>query len=141
MKILLVEDQVEVLECLRSYFEGRGNTVTAVSDAEEALATLERGQQAGENFELAFVDLLLPKGHGRQVIQEIVKKNEIASDPAGPRNDVKTRVIVVTASDDLELRQEMLNYGVSDYLFKPITVRDLERLLLPPEAAEGSAET
>ncbi len=129
MKILLVEDQIEVLDCLRSYFEERGNEVTAVSDAEQALATLNSNLQAGQNFDLAFVDLLLPIGHGRQVIQEIAKQK------------IPTRVIVVTASDDLELRQEMLNYGVSEYLFKPITIRDLERLLLPPAAAEGPAET
>jgi DNA-binding response OmpR family regulator len=137
MNILIVEDQLEVLECLRLYFAGRGNEVRTACTAEEALRHLSQGP-----FDLAFVDLLLPQGHGRDVIRELRKRGqapfpaqqEIASSaPAGPpRNDgegaSRTRVIVVTGCDDLELRRELLALGVADYLYKPVTVRDLDAL-------------
>lgn len=114
MRILIVEDQAEVIECLRSYFEGLGHLVQTAPNAEEALALIRQHQGAGSPpYDLAFVDLILPKGHGRDVIRGI---------------DPPTRIIVVTASDDLELRKEMLALGVSEYLFKPVTVRDLEAL-------------
>lgn len=125
MKILVVEDQLEVLECLRSYFTDRFHEVHVASTADEALALLDR---EGE-FHLALVDLLLPRGHGRQVIQEICKRGLL------------TRRIVITACDDLELRRELLALGVSKYLFKPVTIRDLDRILLePPRPSLSSTE-
>lgn len=113
MKVLVVEDQLEVLECLRSYFTDRFHEVRAASTAEEALALLDREG----DFQLALVDMLLPRGHGRQVIQEIWRRN------------LPTRPIVITACDDLELRRELLALGVSEYLFKPVTIRDLDQLV------------
>lgn len=114
MRILIVEDHLEVLECLRSYFGEQGNEVRVASTAREALEQLERGP-----CDLALVDLLLPQGSGRQVIREI----------AGRRD--ATRVVVVTGCDDLELRRELLELGVADYLFKPVTIRDLDALFTP----------
>ena len=116
MTILIVEDQLEVLDCLRSYTTQGGHRVFTASTADEAINWLSRVQP-----DLAFIDLLLPRGHGRQVIQEVAKRR------------LPTRLVVITACDDLTLRQELISYGVaqSDYLFKPVTIRDLEQLLKP----------
>ena len=112
-----MEDQLEVLDCLRSYFTEKGHEVATASTAEEALACLNRLSP-----DLAIVDMLLPKGHGREVLREIHKRG------------LPTRVVVVTASDDLELRKEAKSLGVSDYLFKPVTIRDLDVLFEPNTA-------
>lgn len=111
MTILIVEDHLEVLDCLRLYFSEKGHEVATASTAEEALAILNR-----LNPDLAIVDMLLPKGHGRQVLQEIRKRG------------LPTRMVVVTGSDDLELKKEAQSLGVSDYVFKPVTLRDLDAL-------------
>lgn len=120
MKILIVEDQLDVLECLRSYFTERGHEVQTACTAEEAIARLN-----GSPPDLAFIDLVLPRGHGRQVIQEMAKRG------------LPTRKVVITACDDLSLRRELLSsYGVgaSDYLFKPIALCEIEALLAPSPA-------
>lgn len=114
MRILIVEDQLDVLECLRSYVQAQGSQVLTASTAHEAVACLDRAIP-----DVALIDLMLPQGHGREVIEEISKRQ------------LPTRVVVITACDDLQLRQELLSYGVAsyDYLFKPVTVRDLDALL------------
>ena len=112
MRLLIVEDELEMLECLRNYFAQSGHRVTSACNVDEAVACLSRSQP-----DVAFVDMMLPGGHGRRIIQEISKRQ------------MPTRVVVITASDDLELRREMLGYGVCAYLFKPVTIADLNALL------------
>ena len=116
MRILIVEDQRDVLECLRGYFRERGHEVMTACTEREALEWL-----SGSQPQLAFIDLMLPRGHGRAVIQEIARNDGEKVTP--------TRMVVITACDDLQLRKEMLALGVTDYLFKPLTLRDLDALL------------
>ena len=122
MKILIVEDHLDVLDCLRMYFSEKGHDVAAVATAEEAILRLNRFCP-----DLAIVDMLLPKGHGRQVLQEIHKRG------------LPTRLVVVTGSDDLELKKEAKSLGASDYLFKPLTIHELDALFSASSPAESSA--
>ena len=110
--ILIIEDELEMLACLRGYFTDRGHQVMTASTVEEALNCLNRSTP-----EMAFIDLQLASGHGRTVIQEIRKRQ------------LPTRMVVMTGCSDLDLRREILAYGVTDYLFKPITLREVGRLL------------
>ena len=112
MQLLIVEDELEMLECLRTYFAQNGHQVASACSVDEAMACLNRSKP-----DVAFVDMLLPGGHGRRIIQEIA------------RRQLPTRVVIITACDDLELRREMLGYGVCAYLFKPVTISDLNALL------------
>lgn len=112
MKILIVEDQLEVLECLREFALGLGYEVMAAATAKDAIALLDRMTP-----DLAFVDLILPQGSGRQVVHEIYRRG------------LPSRMVVITACDDLSVRKELMEHGVSDYLFKPVTIRDLDQLL------------
>ena len=114
MKILVVEDHLDVLDCLRSYFVQHEHDVLSATTAQEAIQLLQR-----ETPDLALIDLKLPRGNGRMVIQDIVRRC---------RNPMP-RMVVITADDNLELRKELIGYGVSDYLFKPITIRDLDDLI------------
>ena len=110
--ILVVEDEWDLLESMRSYFTDRGHHVMTASTVEEALGCLRRSTP-----EMAFVDLKLPNGNGRTIIHTIVKRQ------------LPTRMIVMTGCADLDVRRELLAYGVTDYLFKPITLREVARLL------------
>ena len=114
MKVLIVEDQVEVLECLREFALSLGYEVMVASNAKDAIALLDRATP-----DLAFIDLILPQGSGRQVVHEIYRRG------------LPSRTAVITACDDLDVRKELMAQGVSDYLFKPVTVRDLDQLLKP----------
>ncbi len=118
MKILIVEDHVDVLDCLRSYFIGRGFEVETASTVPDAMELVRHGAP-----DVAFIDLRLSGGDGELVVKEIARLREV--NPKAPM----TRIVVITADDDLKRRQELMRYGVSNYLFKPITIRDLEELV------------
>lgn len=111
-QLLIVEDELDLLECLRTYLTERGHEVFTASTVEEALRWLERVSP-----DMALVDLRLPGGSGRTIVQEIQKRR------------LPTRIVVITGNADLELRRELLAMGVSDYLFKPIRLQEVQQLL------------
>ena len=117
-RLLIVEDELEMLACLREHFTDRGHQVFTASTVEEALTWLNQ-----TTLDMAFVDMLLARGHGRTVIQEIAKRR------------LPVRMVVMTACDDLDLRRDLLAYGVTDYLFKPITLHELDLLVTPESSA------
>ena len=117
-QLLIVEDELDLLECLRNYFTERGHDVLTASTVEEARRWL-----AHASPDMALVDLRLPSGNGRTIVQDIQKRG------------LSTRVIIITGCADLELRRELLDLGVSDYLFKPIHLRELQQLLTSPKAS------
>lgn len=70
--ILVVEDQTEVLELACEILEGAGYRVTAVQDAREALAALDR---LGGRVDLVFTDVLMPGGmNGIDLAEEIRRR-------------------------------------------------------------------
>lgn len=115
--ILIVEDELEMLTCLRGYFTDRGHRVVTTATVGEALEYLQVASP-----DMAFIDLHLPDGSGRAIIQTITKRH------------LPTRMIVMTGLSDLELREELLAYGVTDYLFKPMRLQEVGRLLTTPAA-------
>ena len=119
--ILIVEDELEMLMCLRSYFTDRGHQVMTASTVEEALGCLKDATP-----DMAFIDLHLAEGNGRSVIHAITKQR------------LPTRMIVMTGSSDLEVRRELLACGVTDYLFKPISLREVGQLLKGPLNGDAS---
>ena len=119
--LLIIEDELEMLACLRGYFTDRGHQVMTASTVEEALTCLNRSTP-----DMAFIDLQLASGHGRTIIQAIKKRQ------------LPTRMVVMTGCSDLDVRRELLAYGVTDYLFKPITLREVGRLLNPSSPSAPS---
>ena len=111
-QVLIVEDELDMIECLRSYLTDRGHDVLTASTVEEALRWL-----AHVSPDMALVDLRLPGGNGRTIVQEIQKRH------------LPTRIVVITGCADLELRRELLASGVTDYLFKPIRLQEVQQLL------------
>ena len=114
-QILIVEDELELLECLRTYLTERGHAVLTASTVEEALHRLAQATP-----DMALIDLQLPGGSGRTIVQAIRKRQ------------LPTRVVIITGCPDLELRRELLACGVTDYLFKPIQLREINTLLATP---------
>ena len=115
MDILIVEDEGDILDFLRSYFADRGHTVMTASTVEESMGWLRAAAP-----DLALVDLRLPHGHGRMIVKAIKDRH------------LATKIAVVTACDDLDVRRELLGCGVDHYLFKPVALKDLEALLTIP---------
>jgi len=110
MRILVVEDDKDIMEVIAYSLSRAGFHVVSAADGEEALRVLEK-----EVPELIILDLLLPKIDGKEVCRRI-KQNE------------KTRnvpVLMLTALGEEMDRVVGFELGADDYVVKPFSPREL----------------
>ena len=104
LRVLVVDDEINIRRSLAIGLEVDGHAVTAVSNGPDAVA--EAGRQP---FDLAFVDLRLGLSSGLDLIPEL-----LAQSPW-------TRVVIITAHGSIDSAVETMRRGASDYLTKPFT--------------------
>jgi len=108
MRILLVEDDLEIQQQLQALFERREFQVNVASDGMEALF------YAGEyEIDLAVVDLGLPKMDGLELIEKLRQ---------GRR---EFPILVLTARSTWKSKVQGLDAGADDYLTKPFQPEEL----------------
>jgi diguanylate cyclase (GGDEF)-like protein len=100
-KILLADDDPQMLGLLTEFLAGQGYQVTTAADGHQALAALEKGE-----FHLALLDLKLPGLSGLQVLFLI------------KAHSPETEVILFTGHAGLESAIEAMRLGAYDYLVK-----------------------
>ncbi len=110
-KILVVDDQKGIQELFLAALEGQYD-VYGVSSAREMLKAIETYKP-----DFIFLDIVLPDADGLSALQII--KNHYASIP----------VVIMTAYATLESAIKALKMGASDYLQKPIDVKNLSQLV------------
>lgn len=109
--ILVVDDNRDNVEILRTFLESRGYRVASAEDGRSALAKVEEVQPR-----LVLLDVMMPGMDGWQVCRTI--KNH--PDHAG------TKVVMVTAKGDFEDKFEGMRSGADDYVVKPVDLGELE---------------
>ena len=108
MRILLVEDEAPLRETLAARLKREGYAVDVAADGEEGLI------QGGEvPFDVAIIDLGLPKMSGMELIQKLRAQG------------AKYPVLVLTARSSWQDKVEGLKSGADDYLVKPFHVEEL----------------
>jgi len=108
MKILIVEDDVRTAAFIDRGLKQAGFVVEQAGDG---LAGLELAMT--EPFDVAVVDIMLPKMDGLTLIQELRKKS------------IRTPVIVLSAKRTVDDRVKGLQAGGDDYLVKPFAFTEL----------------
>lgn len=106
-KILLVDDDVELVEMIRDYLSREGFDVMMVHDGETGVREALSGSYA-----IAVVDVMMPGINGIEVLRRI-------------RNESTMPVIMLTARGDDTDRIVGLELGADDYVPKPCTAREL----------------
>jgi two-component system, OmpR family, alkaline phosphatase synthesis response regulator PhoP len=109
-KILLVEDEEDILELVQYNLRREGYTVTGVTSGEEALKTA-----AGRPFDLVLLDLMLPGVDGLEVCRTLKASEATRNLP----------VIMVTAKGEEADIVAGLELGADDYVTKPFSPRVL----------------
>ncbi|BAN49846.1 response regulator [Metapseudomonas resinovorans] len=112
MRLLLVEDDNALGAGVRAGLRQEGYTIDWLTDGASALHALQN-----ETFDLAILDLGLPRLDGVQVLQRL---------RAG---GATLPVLVLTARDALEDRIIGLDAGADDYLVKPFDLTELKARL------------
>lgn len=106
-KILLVDDDVELVEMIRDYLVREGFEVEMVHDGESGVR-----EALGGRYALAVVDVMMPSINGIEVLRRI-------------RGASAMPVIMLTARGDDTDRIVGLELGADDYVPKPCTPREL----------------
>jgi NtrC-family two-component system response regulator AlgB len=104
LRILVVDDELNIRKTLALCLETEGHSVTAVSNFRDGLA-----EAARKSFDLAFVDLRLGTEDGLELIPALLA--------AAPW----LKVIVVTAYASIDSAVEAMRRGATDYIPKPFT--------------------
>ena len=108
MKILLVEDTIQLNKALAALLKRNAYTVDSAFDGEEALLYVRDYQ-----YDLIILDIMLPKVDGLEVLRNI------------RRNKIATPVILLTAKSSVEDKVLGLDLGADDYLPKPFNTEEL----------------
>jgi CheY-like chemotaxis protein len=109
-KVLLAEDEKNVILGVRTCLDAVGYQVEIVEDGEEALNAVRR-----EHPDLILLDLLMPKIDGFEVLK-VLKGDEATK---------QIPIIVLTAKAEEEDRQRAMDLGANDYMTKPFKPQDL----------------
>ena len=106
-KILIVDDEQNILDVCKVYLEKEDFTIITAIDGESALNIYNT-----ETLHLIILDLMLPKISGEKVCTIIRESSNIP-------------IIMLTAKVDEDERIEGISIGADDYLTKPFSVREL----------------
>ncbi len=127
MKILVIEDEANIVQLIRLYLEQANFTVINASDG---VAGLEL--HAREHPDLVILDLMLPALDGMEICRRI-------------RTWASTPILMLTARQGEEDRIAGLELGADDYLVKPFSPRELvsrvKAILRRSQAAGEQVET
>jgi DNA-binding response OmpR family regulator len=116
-RILLVDDDAEIVESLRLALESNGYTVLVARDGNQGLALSER-----ENPDLVILDMMMPKRSGFLVLEKMRRTRE-----------TPLRVIMITANEGSRHKAYAEMLGVDDYIRKPFPmdrlIESVQRLI------------
>jgi two-component system OmpR family response regulator len=107
MRLLVVEDEPDLLNIVAKALREEGYAVDTASDGEEGLYKAQEW-----NYDAVVLDLMLPKMHGFDVVRAL-------------RTKKKTPVLMLTARGRVNDKVQGLDAGADDYLAKPFDLNEL----------------
>ncbi len=108
MRILIIEDEYNLADAIRDKLLKENYLVDIYQDGEEGLNEALTGI-----YDLIILDVLLPSKNGFEILKEIRK------------NNIQSKVIMLTAKSMLDDKLEGFNLGANDYLTKPFHIEEL----------------
>lgn len=108
LKILIVEDEVELLNSIGSFLKDSGMDCDLASRLEDAVALVQ-----ARDYNCIVLDIGLPDGNGLKLINELQDKEH------------QCGIVIISARDSLDDRLTGLNIGADDYITKPFYMPEL----------------
>src|ERR1700686_5941530 len=106
-KVLVVDDEVNIVELARLYLTREGYEVEGVGDGAQALTRFAQLKP-----DLVVLDIMLPGTDGLTICKEIRKQSQVP-------------IIMLTARDEVTDKVVGLEGGADDYLTKPFHPQEL----------------
>lgn len=108
MRVLVIEDNPTIARSIKKGLEQKSFAVDVAYDGEEGYNAAE-----SEEYDLIILDIMLPSLNGMEIAQKL---------RAGSNH---SRILMLSARDQVEDRIEGLNTGADDYLVKPFSYGEL----------------
>ena len=108
MRILVVEDEYALADVLASTLKKEKYNVDISNDGESGL-----DNALSDNYDLIILDVMLPKVNGFEILKNIRE------------NNIKSKVIMLTAKSELDDKLTGLNSGADDYITKPFHIEEV----------------
>ncbi|MBV9834410.1 MAG: response regulator transcription factor [Alphaproteobacteria bacterium] len=121
MRALLIEDDRMIGRAIEHALRDAAYAVDWVRDGEAAIESI-----AADAYDIALLDLGIPKLDGLAVLQQIRKRQE------------RLPVIIITARDGVDDRIRGLDFGADDYIVKPFEIRELLARMRAVTRRQGS---
>jgi DNA-binding NtrC family response regulator len=112
LELLLVDDDAELRSDMANYFSRHGHSVEQCASGEQALELVER-----RAFDVVVLDLMMPGMSGLDVLKTLQARN------------AECEVVVLTGEATIESAVEAMKLGAREFLTKPITLKELDRLV------------
>jgi DNA-binding response OmpR family regulator len=106
-RVLLIDDDVELLDMLKEYLEQEGYAVGVAHDGQAGITAALSGSYA-----IAILDIMMPRLSGLETLRQIRLKSQLP-------------ILMLTARGDDTDRVVGLELGADDYVPKPCTPREL----------------
>lgn len=100
-RILVVDDEPQIVELLQIYLEMQGHKVAGAYDGAQALKLWKQ-----DKFDMVLTDIMMPQVDGYDLVDKI-------------RNESNVPILFLTAKTDLVDRVKGLQIGADDYILKP----------------------
>ena len=108
MKILIIEDEIEIAKSIKCYLKSNDIHCEMANDLKTALDKITM-----YDYDCVLLDLMLPDGNGFAILKELKSQNKTDG------------VIIISAKEALETKIEGFNLGADDYLTKPFHLSEL----------------
>jgi len=111
MKILMIDDDVEVTKALEKIIKSVGHDVQFTNDPKEGLKLIKE-----QNNDMVLMDLAMPEFSGADIIENLTENDKIK---------LKNIVIITGSATNDEELQELTDSGIHSVLRKPIGIDDI----------------
>lgn len=108
--LLVVDDETEICEFLKSFFEERDYEVSTANSGQEAMDMFAKTRP-----QIVLLDVHMPGMDGMNVLKQI------------KQNYPGTKVIMVTAIETRDKIEEAMRNGADNYITKPLSLEYLEK--------------
>lgn len=108
MKILIIEDEPEMMELIKQFLEDENYVVEEACNFSSGMDKI-----VSYDYDCILLDIMLPDGNGLELLQELKNLDKADS------------VIIISAKDSLDDKIKGLNLGADDYIAKPFHIAEL----------------
>jgi DNA-binding response OmpR family regulator len=112
LNVAIIEDDIQLNLVLSEYFTLKDFKTISIHDGMEAIEFIENATP--NTIELYIIDINLPSYNGLDIVKFIRKI------------DIKTPIIIITASLEIQNLTDAFDFGCSEYIKKPFHIKELE---------------